>query len=92
MRQREAFLASYALALERGFGKTPISGWGADPEYLTPAHIDDMLRRWPKDNTGMSDAKQGRWLGWLQGIFCALGELSLDDCKRINMEHSDDHP
>jgi hypothetical protein len=83
MRQREAFEATLSMALGRGW----TTAGGQEP--LTPAHAVDMLRRW--DDT-FSDAKGGRWLGWLQGVLCALGYVSLDEAKQINMAHADDNP
>lgn len=41
--------------------------------------IDDREPEW-------SDGKLGRWLGWIQASGCAMGLLSLEECKQINME------
>jgi hypothetical protein len=68
--------------------------WPAvDEDFLSLEHHNDMLRRIDESRftsgPSMSEAKMGRWLGWLQGVASALGLLTLDECKRINMKWSD---
>jgi len=81
MRQREAFEFSLSVARTRGWGPNR-----EDP-LLGSEHAEDMLRRW---DDSFSEAKAGRWLGWLQGVLCAQYWLTLDECKEINHNHSDD--
>ncbi|MBU2051486.1 MAG: hypothetical protein KKH61_21255 [Gammaproteobacteria bacterium] len=59
------------------WGDVPLSQ--ADFDLLR--HIKEMPVRMSSD---FSEAKIGRWLGWVQGVCCAKGWLTLDDCKNIN--------
>ena len=56
-------------------------------EGATIEHFEGMIERWPHDK---SEAKQGRWLGYIQGaaVVATAGEFSLDSAKQINMAHS----
>ncbi|AIK68221.1 hypothetical protein P10VF_008 [Rhizobium phage vB_RleM_P10VF] len=53
-------------------------------------HLEDMLRRME----GMSDkseAKIGRWLGWMQcAVFVMCADVTLEDLKQINIKNSAD--
>ena len=72
--------------------------WGSI-RLLDPAlqrdHLNDMLKQMvenanPQDpDGGFSEAKLGRWLGWMQAAGCAMGVLNLDDAKTINIRHRD---
>lgn len=55
---------------------------GLDPS-LTLAHAIDMQRRITPD---FSEAKLGRWLGWIQAAAVANGIGTLETYKTINME------
>lgn len=48
----------------------------------------DHIIGMPARTEGFSEAKLGRWLGWIQGVACAKGWLTLEDCKRINQRCS----
>lgn len=48
-------------------------------------HLEYMMDRMFE---GMSDAKRGRWLGWMQAVVVAQTVLNLDDMKRINEGYS----
>lgn len=87
MNQIEAFRETLAYCEERWpapmFGETSIE------------HMRDMLRRIEanRDATapdGFSEAKLGRWLGYLQGVAVGLDVMALDDCKAINMKWADE--
>ena len=65
-------------------GDVPLS----KAEVVLVDHIKGMPERMADD---FSEAKIGRWLGWVQGVACAKGWLHLDDCKRINKDASDAH-
>ena len=62
------------------------------PKDMQPDHLNDMLRRMEADANPQggrfSEGKLGRWLGWMQASCCALGVLSLDECKEINRKWS----
>jgi len=68
---------------------TSMLEWGDVPlsagEVKLVEHIKGMPSRMTQD---FSQAKIGRWLGWVQGAACAKGWLLLDDCKRINAQFS----
>ena len=89
MRMLDAAKATVALAVERGYAE--IRSDEDNMQSLSYNHIIEMLSK--METTPMSDAKMGRWLGWLQAacVYGTGGAVSLDDCKRINMEHADDH-
>jgi hypothetical protein len=53
-------------------------------EHLSFAHHEDMLRRILENPEAFSEAKFGRWLGWLQGVAAAHNFITLDQCKAIN--------
>ncbi|MCW2315277.1 hypothetical protein M2322_000811 [Rhodoblastus acidophilus] len=58
-------------------------------------HMRDMMRRIDTNSdatapNGFSEAKLGRWLGWLQGVACGLGVLTLEEAKAINMRWAGD--
>lgn len=53
---------------------------------ISQEHFESMLSRM---RAGMaegyfSEAKQGRWLGYIQGVLVARGFLSLEEAKEIN--------
>jgi hypothetical protein len=48
-------------------------------------HIQGMEARMDEN---FSDAKIGRWLGWVQGVSNAYGWLTLDDVKAINKKYA----
>lgn len=94
MNQIEAAKETYALAQKRLIEWT--LDWGMIqklPESMQQYHLAEMLEKMIEDNNpqgeGFSEAKLGRWLGWMQASFCAMGVLSLEDAKAINMKWSD---
>lgn len=59
------------------------------PEVDFP-HLHDMYERVIHAEEPMSEAKIGRWLGWIQACVVAAGiGLSLEDMKEINMRWAD---
>lgn len=54
----------------------------SDPT-LSMKHLEGMMDRWPEH----SEAKAGRWLGWLQASVVAgsSGRIGLEDMKMINL-------
>jgi hypothetical protein len=87
MNQREAFQDTLQICENRWpspmFGETSIE------------HMRDMLRRIdantdPTTPEGFSEAKLGRWLGYLQGVAVALGAMTLEECKDINRKWAGD--
>ena len=47
-------------------------------EYQRPAHLVEMLIKLDSDES-MSLTKKHRWLGYIQGVLCANGVISVDD-------------
>lgn len=59
------------------------------PELDFP-HLWDMYQRVLQADPPMSDAKIGRWLGWIQAaVVAAQIGLSLNDMKDINKRWAD---
>lgn len=85
MNQIEAMKKTLHLAVERGFDLVSY-----DQPHVDYEHLSSMLDRMITD-TGMSESKLGRWLGYAQGVLVAHEILSLDDCKKINEEFADDY-
>lgn len=52
-------------------------------------HLEDMLRRM-ETMTDKSDAKLGRWLGWMQCAIVMMTPATLEDMKKINIKNSAD--
>lgn len=59
--------------------------WWARKEGLTVKHLEGMLERVEKDSN-ISEAKMGRWLGWMQAVLVAMSpkEFTLEDMKALN--------
>jgi hypothetical protein len=89
MNQIEAFRETLARCEDRWpvpmFGETSIE------------HMRDMLRRMETNSdatapNGFSEAKLGRWLGYLQGVAVGLDAMTLEECKNINKKWAGDAP
>lgn len=48
-------------------------------------HIIEME---PRLEPHFSEAKLGRWLGWIQGVACGLNWMTLEEAKEINKSYS----
>lgn len=93
MRQMDAMRVQLALADALGAGQLLIVGRQITitvPEGCDFLHLMGMPDDLEARAEPASDAKTGRWLGWVSGVLSLAGILSLEECKRINMEHSDD--
>lgn len=77
MNMKQAARYTFDEAVHRGIVGVPIEGFSQD-------HLFGMVMKIQLDS--MSEAKMGRWLGWLQAACCIAteGRLSLEDCKSIN--------
>ena len=86
MNQKEAFRETLHHCEER---------WPSPMfDELSIEHMRDMLRRIDANcdataPNGFSEAKLGRWLGYVQGAAVALGVMILDECKEINKKWAD---
>ncbi|QNH71461.1 hypothetical protein PP938_gp039 [Rhizobium phage AF3] len=58
-------------------------------DHVQFPHLEDMLRRM-EDMTDKSDAKLGRWLGWMQCSVVIMTPATLEDMKQINIKNSAD--
>lgn len=60
------------------------------PISMQRDHLNDMVNQMEANENPQggefSEGKLGRWLGWLQASACAMGVITLDDAKQINME------
>lgn len=90
MNQLEAFRETLRTSNKR------LNEWTLDvsrilklPKDLQMEHLLEMATK--VEQGGFSEAKMGRWLGWAQASCCAMGLLTLEECKEINMKWSDDN-
>lgn len=83
MNQREAFRETIELAAKRGVPDLPGSDYGMDHFYAMKIRIDNDAAS-DADGRQFSEAKLGRWLGWLQGVLCAQGWVTLEEMKQLN--------
>jgi hypothetical protein len=82
MNQLEAMRETLTRAQECGMAD--ISGFAEGCDYW---HLQDMVERAQAGE--FSDAKLGRWLGWMQcAVVAAEIGLTLDDMKSINKRHA----
>jgi len=84
MNQREAFNETLGLAINRDYINNKLAHDDTDM-----AHFLEMQRKIDKAFEGgmeeyFTDAKLGRWLGYLQGVLVANKCLTLEECKEIN--------
>lgn len=99
MRQMDALEETIRLARER-LADEEFHIDGAAKETLlhdsiesavSLVHFEDMLRRSREAyHTGsrFSSAKDGRWLGYVQGVLVAFAVFSLDEVKEINRQYA----
>lgn len=65
-------------------GMDDIAGFAEGCDYW---HLQDMVERAQVGE--FSDAKLGRWLGWMQCAVVAAGiGLTLEDMKQINLSYA----
>lgn len=82
-------IAAMAKTLEaaRAAGMDNIT---SDNSELDFPHLQDMYDRVIASPADFSEAKLGRWLGWMQAAVVAAGVgLSLDTMKAINQSEAD---
>lgn len=84
MNQREAFRDSLKLYEERAT-RFHVADAG---EGCSLGHARSMMERIDANPDQFSPSKLGRWLGWLQGVMCAYGLLTLEEAKQINKRWS----
>jgi len=85
MNQREAMRETLALV------KSRVQLWydsipPATCEEVGLYHFEDMLTKVDDTKNFFSEAKLGRWLGWIQGAAAARGLLTLEEAKKINFK------
>jgi hypothetical protein len=81
MRQREALQATLRLAESKGMPELPGTSIGLE-------HLRFMAEA--VQSPDFTDDKVGRWLGWAQcAVVAANIGVTLEDMKRINLEHLD---
>ncbi|QIG68160.1 hypothetical protein EVB55_225 [Rhizobium phage RHph_Y68] len=87
MNQLQAARDTIALARSKGMDKQPYR-LDLDASIQFP-HLEDMLRRM-ESMTEKSDAKIGRWLGWMQCAVVVMTDATLDDMEEINIRNAAD--
>lgn len=81
MNQKYAMQETIQLALSRGYDDISFEQEGVD--Y---AHITSMYSRVTSD---FSEAKLGRWLGYIQGVLVPNAIITLEEAKEINKRWAD---
>lgn len=89
MNQLAAMQETLTLAQEAGM--PDIDGFAEGCDYW---HLQDMVERvdvaMTRDGTAFSEAKLGRWLGWMQcAVVAAEIGLTLEDMKQINKRYAE---
>lgn len=84
MDMKAAFKETLELARQREYDNVSFEAENVDFEHLT-----DMYERMTQDDT-MSEAKLGRWLGYMQGVLVANACITLEEAKAINGRYAND--
>lgn len=62
----------------------------SDPEDpASYAHLFSMVQRAALAEPRFSDAKTGRWLGYMQGVIVTRGYATLEEMKELNRRRAD---
>jgi hypothetical protein len=86
MNQLQAARDTITLAREHGMHEFP---YHADlDESIQYHHLEGMLRRM-EEMPEASEAKFGRWLGWMQCAVVIMTPATLENMKQINVRNSD---
>jgi len=80
---RKAMKETLELIRSRQQSRPMIGNYGCDLQ-----HFESMYDRIESASPPFTDAKLGRWLGWIQGASAASGFLSLEEAKDINQRSS----
>lgn len=83
MDQLGAMKATLQLAEERDYWDIDFEEVGVDYE-----HLKSMVSRIDGMPTEYSEAKKGRWLGYMQGVLVANAVMTLEEAKEINKRFS----
>lgn len=90
MNQIQAMRDSWALIKERRLARDITA---LLPMECRTQHLGEMLAKVEaaeKAGTPFSPAKLGRWLGWMQCAATAVGYMSLEESKAINLANAAD--
>lgn len=87
MNQRAALQDTLAKLRANGMATCEIEEEGCDFDHFVDMH--NRILAADHNGTPFSEAKLGRWLGWIQGAASACGFLTLDEAKHINQRWSD---
>lgn len=75
----------WTLSRAQEHGMHDMYGFAEGCDYW---HLQDMMER--AQSGDFSEAKLGRWLGWMQcAVVAAQIGLTLEDMKEINRHHAD---
>lgn len=85
MNQLAAMRETIELALARNFGRHPQDA-DTQRDGINFNHLLEMEHNAKKGE--YSEAKLGRHLGWMQGVLCATGYMTLNEAKELNRRHS----
>ncbi|QIG73664.1 hypothetical protein EVC04_227 [Rhizobium phage RHph_I1_9] len=78
------------IELARSFGMHEYPYHGDLDDTIQFPHLEDMLRRM-EEMGDKSEAKLGRWLGWMQCAVVVTTPATLEDMKVINVRNADDN-
>lgn len=79
----KAMEETLSFALQRGYDNISFDEVGVDFD-----HLASMYQR--ASNEKFSDAKLGRWLGYIQGVLVANQCGNLEEFKALNRKYADD--
>lgn len=83
MDQVKAMRATLELAQERDYWDIDFEEIGVDFD-----HLKSMVERIEGMPDEYSEAKKGRWLGYMQGVLVANAVMTLEEAKEINRRFS----
>ena len=79
MNQKQAMLDTLTLAYDRNYDTVDF-----DVENVDYTHLKFMFNRAINGDEEFTEAKLGRWLGYMQGVLVANECITLDEAKEIN--------
>lgn len=83
MNMRHAMRETLELARSRDYDNVSFEEVGVDFDHLV-----SMQLRFESADPPFSEAKMGRWLGYVQGVLVANGCLTLEECKQLNARYA----
>lgn len=89
MNQLEAMRATLDLARERGYDDISFEEEGVN--YIHLVSMYDRVNAAIIEGKPFSEARLGRWLGYIQGVLVANQCCTLEEMKQLNKAFADDN-